>query len=605
MRIKRVINRFLLNRFYRSLTARLAVVLCIVILIPMVFSGWFLVNRSQSAVKKSVLANHQEIVNRAAEEISLILKHSQDILNAAAQVIGFARFDPWHQETALVWLTLEHPAFIRVSSFELSGKMIATSDLGKSFVLNYPDNIIRLPLEGKTYISEIKFRDLDNLPYIAISLPVQENGKVTGILAAELNLRSMWDIVDGIRIGNTGRAFLLSDEGLLLASPDKKQILRKEKFRKQGGADFFRFSEEGSLLLEGGRQKKFISSYAPVPNTNWGVVLRQEESEACLFSRVMKWQSWIIIFFCGIIAALAAVFLARLFVRPVKSLLEKLKGASSGLAGDQKDLKRHDEFGDLIKIFDTLTEKLKTAKSKEKFSSIGEAAVWVAHELKNSLTPIKSFVQLLRYKHSDDKFIDKFQDIVPEEINRCERILRELSDFSSSTGLKLNWISLKDVMDEVLRILESRFSENHIEVNFLAYNTNIYIHGDAEKLKQVFINLLINAVSAMPNGGSINVGLRKIKPVYAKNPAFVELSIGDTGIGISQDRLKNIFEPFKSTKKDGMGLGLAISRRIIEQHAGQIWAESELGQGTVFTIRFPQGKVDIKSGEDTVNKISE
>ena len=595
----------MLNRFYGSLTARLAIVLSIVILIPMLFSGLFLVNRFQSAVKKSVLANRQEIVNRAAEEISLLLKHSQNILNAVAEVIGFARFDPWHQETVLVWLTLEHPAFIRASSFELSGKMIATSDLGKSFVLNYPDNIIRLPLEGKTYISEVKFQDSDHLPYLAMSLPIKENGKVTGLLAADVNLRSMWDIVDGIRIGNTGQAFLLSDDGLLLASPDKKQVLRKEKFKRQRDLNFSRFSEEGVLLLDDSQQKNFISSYAPVPNTHWGVVLRQEESEACLFSRVMKWQSWIIIFFCGIIAALVAVFLARLFVRPFKSLLEKLKGASNGQAGVQKDLKRHDEIGDLIKMFNALTENLKTAKSKDKFSSIGEAAVWIAHELKNSLTPIKSFVQLLRYKYSDANFIDKFQDIVPEEINRCERILRELSDFSSSVGLKLSWISLKDVIDDVLRILESRFSENRIEVNLLAYNTNIYIQGDPEKLKQVFINLIINAVSAMPDGGSINVGMRKIKAAYAKNASFVEVSIGDTGVGISPDRLKNIFEPFKSTKKDGMGLGLAISRRIIEQHGGQIWAESELGQGTVFTIRFLQGIVNTKNGENTLSKISE
>jgi signal transduction histidine kinase len=588
MRIKWMISRFLLSKFYRNLWVRIAIALSIVITIPVIFLGLSLINRSQSAIRQSVLSNHKEIVVRAAEEISLILKRSEDVLNTTAAMIGSAHFDPWHQETVLVSLALDQPAFIRVTSFDLAGKMVATSDLGRFFVLNYTDNIMQKPLEGKTYISEVKFQDNDHLPYLAMSLPIRENGRINGILAADVNLRSMWDIVDGIKVGNTGRAFLVSEDGTLIASPDKKQVLKNENIRWQKDVSAALFGRNEAMVLRDGYGKQWVSSYAPVPGTGWGIVLRQRDNEAYLFSRVMQWQSWFIIFFCEIIAILAAIVLARIFIRPVKTLLSGLRGAGNGNLDYKIDIKRHDELGELIRVFNTLTDKLNRAKLNQKFSSVGEAAVWVAHELKNSLAPIKSFVQLLPAKHTDGKFIDKFKDIVPEEINRCERMLKELSDFSSSAELKLERVNLKDVIDSVLKIMEDRCSESNIQIKLQADNTNLYIQGDQEKLKQVFINLFINAVSAMPQGGSINLAMRIVRAVYASNDSFVEINISDTGTGISEDRLKNLFEPFKTTKKEGMGLGLAISRRIIEQHGGEILVESQIDRGTVFTIRLPQ-----------------
>ncbi|MFA5156091.1 MAG: cache domain-containing protein [Candidatus Omnitrophota bacterium] len=588
MRIKRLLGRFLLNNFYRNIRTQIAIVLSIVITIPVVLLGVSLIDNSHRAVKKSVLSNHKEIVARAAEEISLILKRSEDVLSATAAMIGSTHLGAWQQETVLVGLTLDKPAFIRITSFELSGKMTATSDLGKFFVLNYTDNIVQKPLAGQTYISEVRFQDSNHLPYLGMSVPIRENGKVKGILAADINLRSLWDVVDAIRIGTTGRAFLVSGDGIVIASPDKKQVLKNENIRWQKDVNAALFGKNEAAAFIDPEGKKWISSYAPVPDTDWGIVLRQGEREAYSFSRVMQWQAWLIIIFCELAALLAAALLSRLFSRPVRMLLSRLKSAGSSDSEYKIGIKRHDELGELIKVFNALGDKLKIARANEKFSSIGEAAAWVAHELKNSLAPIKSFVQMLPSRYTDGKFIDKFQDIVPEEIMRCERMLKELSDFSSSAELKARRINLKDVIDGALKTMEARFTDSGIDVRLQADTTNLYIHGDHDKLKQVFINLFINALGAMPHGGSINLAMRIARSIYAKGDFFVEVNIGDTGTGIPRERLTTIFEPFRSTKKDGMGLGLAISRRIIEQHGGEVLVESQLDKGTIFTIRIPQ-----------------
>jgi signal transduction histidine kinase len=279
--------------------------------------------------------------------------------------------------------------------------------------------------------------------------------------------------------------------------------------------------------------------------------------------------------------------MARVFAWPIKNLVARIKSSPNGILESKINIIRHDEIGELIKVFNKLTDKLKKAKASERFSSIGEAAVWVAHELKNSLAPIKSFMQLLPSKYSDGRFMDRFSNVIPEEISRCERMLKELSDFSSHSELNIDKINLKDIMDSVLRIMEDKFFEKGIKVRLNIENNGFYVWGDSERIKQVFINLIFNAVNAMPKGGSLTVSMALVTAVEINTFSCVEIKISDTGIGIPQERLKNIFEPFKTTQKDGMGLGLAISRKIIEQHNGDIHVESQSGKGTTFTIRFP------------------
>jgi signal transduction histidine kinase len=151
-------------------------------------------------------------------------------------------------------------------------------------------------------------------------------------------------------------------------------------------------------------------------------------------------------------------------------------------------------------------------------------------------------------------------------------------------------------MDSVLRIMEDKFFEKGIKVGSHIENNDFYIWGDSERVKQVFINLIFNAVNAMPKGGELTLSMALAGATATalatdtNDISCVEVKINDTGMGIPQERLKDIFEPFKTTQKDGMGLGglgLAISRRIIKQHNGDIRVESHVGEGTTFTIKFP------------------
>lgn len=587
-RQKRLIKRFLLNFFYRKLWVRIAIILLLIVTIPVVLLGVLLINTSQEAVRSSVLNNHKQIVIRTAEEIGLFVKKPQDILNITAAMLGIVYPAPWQQETVLVELVLNQPVFMRAATVDLSGEEIASSELGKAFVWGIPKETLEKIEEGKVYISGVKILD-NHTPFVTMAVPINKMGRRVATLIAEVNLRGMWDIIDNIKIGNTGRVFLVSKGGVLIAHQDKKRVLKNENMMEQKEVQSVLAGKTDAVELKDKSEGKLISSYAPIPGLGWGVVLRQQQDEAYLFSKVMKIQSWIIIIFSELVVVLVSIFMAKVFARPIKTLASRIKRVAAGDLEHKIKVKMRDDIGELIRSFNDMTKKLKKARLNERLSAIGEAVAWITHELKNSLISIKSFVQLFPQRHKDEKFVHKFSKLIPQEIERLESMFKELSDFSSHSELKLARVNVKEIIDGVLEIMKDGLLEKKINISYNTQNDNYYIQADPERLRRVFMNLIINSINAMPNGGLLTVSIGLGGNKYSEISEYLEVKVADTGIGMSREALDKIFEPFHTTKDGGMGLGLTIGRKIIEQHGGNIYAESQINKGTTFVVRLPAG----------------
>jgi two-component system sporulation sensor kinase A len=292
--------------------------------------------------------------------------------------------------------------------------------------------------------------------------------------------------------------------------------------------------------------------------------------------------------------------MAQILAHPIKVLASRIRSVSAGNFDERIEIIRHDEIGRLIRSFNDMTKKLKKAKARERLSAIGEASAWIAHEFKNSLVAIKPFVQLFPRKHKDKEFVETFGKLVPQEIKRWESMLKDLSDFSSNFELNLVKTKVRDIINSILKPMEEEFMQKKIVVQYNSEENNLYLDADPERLRQVFMNLIINAIKAMPLGGSLIISEHLIKDNIVNNkPSYLEISIKDTGLGIPKDSLDKLFEPFHPTRKvGGMGLGLTISRRIIEQHGGKIDVESKIGIGTIFIVRLPiQSTSEIKTGK--------
>ncbi|PLR87004.1 ATP-binding protein [Bacillus sp. V33-4] len=226
-----------------------------------------------------------------------------------------------------------------------------------------------------------------------------------------------------------------------------------------------------------------------------------------------------------------------------------------------------------------ITEKKKTEETlrkAEQLSMVGDLAAGIAHEIRNPLTSIKGFVQLMNETEKGKVFTD----IILEEIDRINFIVSEFMVFSKPHTYYLSECNVIEILRSVINFLQPEALLKNVAINYTLPQYEVHIFGEKNQLKQVFLNIIKNAVEALPNGGQIFI-------TTEINSQELSISVQDNGVGMTPEELKKIGEPFYTTKEKGNGLGLMVSYKIVQKHNGTILVHSSLGVGTTFTITFP------------------
>lgn len=216
---------------------------------------------------------------------------------------------------------------------------------------------------------------------------------------------------------------------------------------------------------------------------------------------------------------------------------------------------------------------------KERLVTIGTMSSAISHEIRNPLTSISTFVQILSKKYNDEDFMKEFNRIVPFEIERLKILSENLLMFSKVTS-KFEKININEIIEKTVNIVEGQFKKKRAKI-IKELNGIPEIHCDSSQLLQVFINLSLNSLESLQNEGFLKISTK----LYNDN---LNIKFEDNGTGIDDKYIGKIFEPFFTTKEEGSGLGLAICKRIIEAHNGTIKVESELMKGSVFNIILPE-----------------
>lgn len=232
-------------------------------------------------------------------------------------------------------------------------------------------------------------------------------------------------------------------------------------------------------------------------------------------------------------------------------------------------------------------------RQAEKLASLGTLTARMAHEIKNPLVSIRTFAELLPSKFDDKEFREEFSSLALKEVERIDNLITRLLNFTRSSDYHLEVLSVEKLIEESISLLYIQISKQNIEIR-KGYLPNLpLIYGDKEELKQVFSNILINSVQAIPKGGKIFISTGKKE---RKSQTFVKICFSDTGGGIPQENLEKIFDPFFTTKNKGSGLGLFISYKIIHEHHGDIQVKN-LEKGAEFCISLPAYKLEDKKGK--------
>jgi len=216
----------------------------------------------------------------------------------------------------------------------------------------------------------------------------------------------------------------------------------------------------------------------------------------------------------------------------------------------------------------------------EKLKAVATLAAGMAHEIKNPLTSIKTFTEYIDKKKDDPEFMKKYKQIVSGEVDRIDRTVKQLLEFSKPSDLRLKNTDINLLLEETLSLLSNDFLKRNIRI-VRRYAPLPAISVDPTQMKQVFLNLLLNAIDSMTNSGDLTV------KTGIKKRDRISIEIKDTGMGIDKEDLKHIFDPFFSKKNGGTGLGLSVVHGIIEKHGGKIEVESHCGEGTSFSVVLP------------------
>ena len=454
---------------------------------------------------------------------------------------------------------------------------------------------------------------------------------------------------------------------LTIANHELKIIASKNpEFLNKASADPFmkKAVETGELNAEIDKSGTFLStSYKKLalysPLWHRGRIIGGVQMEVPIGDLMMSLlESKRVILITIILDALVLIIfgsflLSRVLVKPIKDLLRLTQKISDGDFSQKIEVTSSNEIGQLIGSFNRMIERLKENQESlenyleslesankqlkqaqeelirtEKLASIGRFAAGVAHEVGNPLGAILGYTGILEKEGMNQEEAKDYLKRIEKEIERINRIVRELLDFARPSKFEI-----KDV--EVNKILESTLSLISYQKNFKNVETQLdmdrdlpLIKGDESQLSQVFINIILNAIDAMPDGGILKIQttthvvenldadrlqgiyprrrkndpresdysrMRKTDPLaalfkkFAEGDRLVKIRISDTGTGIKKEDLENIFDPFFTTKAPdrGTGLGLSISLKIVESLGGEIKVESEVGKGTTFEVYFP------------------
>ena len=284
---------------------------------------------------------------------------------------------------------------------------------------------------------------------------------------------------------------------------------------------------------------------------------------------------------------------------PLGRIVAAMEDVEQGNLIKRVPISNNDVIGILAQKFNNMVHHLREAKEElerchqeqvrraSQMALLGEIASGIAHELKNPLACISSALQVV-YNDMGEKEGNK--PIVREVINQVRRldtVVKRILDFAKPVNYQKEVVDIATLIDETLFFVCQFGVQKSIEVNF-AHEGSLFIFADAKSLRQVILNICLNAIEAMKEHGKITITARQVpRETISGKHDYVELSIKDTGCGIRDDHLVRIFDPFFTTKEQGTGLGLAISAQIVEEHGGFIEVESEVGKGSLFRVYLP------------------
>lgn len=569
------------------IAVKLALLLLGVSLVPLLLFGLVSIRQVRRATERSVTEGNSNVSRRAAEEIGQYVRNAVTVLESAAENISNADLQAWQKERILKNHVNRFDEFNRLTIWDTEGHAAATSDIAPREMSERERKVFEDAKDGKVSLSQVFIKD-DLTPAMDAGVPIRVLGAVNSVLVAELNLQHMWYLVDSIRIGEKGILHVLDPQERLIASGDgdrKRDVFQQRVFEPAGLLPEILKPAGKVFVNPSGVQVVAVGTRVAEPLL-WSVIVEQPTSEAYVLARrigvlLAVGMGFILLTALG----LGALGGNRSVVKPILILTEATRELANGNLDYRVTLKTGDEFMELGEAFNQMASRLKETLEKlvvqERHAMFGRIASGLAHDLKHPVQAVENVSRLMDGMYDDPEFRQTFRRTVEREFAKINLFLANLHNLTHEIPLQPVPLCLTTLFKESLATFELLAAKQHILVKTdLPAQGAVKIEGDRHSLNRVFSNLISNALQAMPGGGVLTVSAQV-------EGSEASVRIQDTGMGIPKERMSSLFEDFVTTKRRGLGLGLAIVRKIVQQHSGTITVASQVGVGTTFTLKLP------------------
>ncbi len=576
-----------MRRFIRHIAGRFALLLALAAVLPLVAYGVVSILSLQRGTRQEVIQGNENVAIRAGEEIRRYVTTNAELLKALAANLQDTGLTQMQQDRILKNYVLQIREFREISLFDEQGAVVASSRIGKPRVeiaKNAP------PLVDNVLMSGIRV-DEDLLPTTLFVIHLTKLGEPSGWLVGQFSLEEMWRTVDRIRIGAHGHAMVLASNGELVAhgDPDKKALVAQSRnmsthplmvaLRAAGGSPAPVSSEYTDD--SGATQLGVASAMAPL---GWTMIVEQPTREAYANAAVLQRQLIVTISIALLVMISIGYRFGRQFIGPILALQRGTQALAAGRLEERVDIRTGDEFAELGQAFNTMADKLielqENVKRQERQAMFGRIAAGLVHDLSHPIQNIGNSTRLLLRDDIDPESRDMFRRTIERELATLKHFMDDLRNIVKPKPIERFIMDVNGSVSDIVESMRAEGDRTGVTVESRYAEGPLLIEGDRFALGRVYRNLITNAIQATESGGRVIVSTSR-----AGN--LIEITVADTGSGIPADRLSAIFDDFVTTKRRGLGLGLAISKRIVEQLDGTITVESEVGEGTTFTLRFP------------------
>ncbi len=580
----------------RTITSRFVMLVATAAVAPLVLYGAVSIYSLRTGSRQSVIDGNRNVAARAAEQIEQYMDHHVSVLRSIADTLHDTQLEPWQQTQILTNHVLDFEGFRELTLFGRDGAVVATSRLGGP-TLQPP----LIPI-SEPHIAPITVDD-DFLPMTTVSLPLTSLGEPNGWLVGEVSLEELWRMVDRIRVGREGFAMVVAGGGQLIAhgDPDQKPriaaaenlsdhelVVAVAALRARERADGTQPALLAAALVseyldDDGRE--LLAVAAAIASPEWTVIVEQPVNEAFGLSNQLEAQLVVAITVALLLTVALGYYWGRSFIRPIQALTRGTEAIASGRLEERVDIGGTDEFHRLGESFNSMAVKLNAlqedVRRKERQATFGRIAAGLVHDLSHPIQNVGNSCRLIVRLFDDPEYRATFRRTVDREFASIKRVLENLRNLARPMSLERFPVDVNRSVAEVTESMQALADTAGVRLDMRLSADQPFIEGDIFALGRVYRNLILNAIEATAPGGVVTLSTEECD-------GRIRISVRDTGTGIAHDRLENIFEDFQTTKRTGLGLGLAISRKIVNQLGGDISVTSAVGHGTTFSLEFAQ-----------------